>query len=217
MRFSAMSTGALALSLSLGLLGASSALADTVTVDISGTVAFNGIGSGPLAGVTIGEDVTVSFQVDSNDFTEGVPGDTRGYVIDASSFSLGFSGGVSVGLIDPFPGGQTPYFSLVEGFPVSDGFFVSTSPVSPGGVPLSATPYNFNFDVGYVGETLATLDILDALGEYDFTGLTRFAFNVWQVFPDNVRMDFEFSHLRLEGGPTPVIEASWGRVKERYR
>ncbi len=49
---------------------------------------FNAIPTAPLGNVTAGEEVAVSFQVDSNNFVEGVPGDTRGYEIDQPSFSL---------------------------------------------------------------------------------------------------------------------------------
>ena len=96
---------------------------------------------------------------------------------------------------------MTPYFTLVEGFPVSDGFFVSTSPISPGGVPLSHMPYQFNLDLGYVGATLATLDITDAYGDYAFGGLTRFSMDIWQSSPDNVRMAMDFSQLSIVPAP----------------
>jgi hypothetical protein len=203
--------------LALTLLAfAAGAEASPVSVSVTGIVSFNGVPESPLGDVGSGEQVTMSFTVDSDDFTDGIPGDTRGYVIDETSFSLGFSGGVEVGVQNPFPAGTTPYFTLVDGFPVSDGFFVSTSNVSPGGVPLSHEPYNVNLDLGYVGETLSSLDILDAVGVYDFDGLTRFSFTLWRVFPDNVQAEFEFSQLVIEAGPTPVLESSWGRVKSLF-
>lgn len=178
------------------------AQAETVEVHVScDPVVFNGIGSPPLGDVNTGELVELSFSVDSNNFIDGVPGDVRSYEIDQSSLSLKFSGGVEVGLLDPFPAGQTPYFSLVDGFPVSDGFFVSTSTVSPGGVPLEQDPYNLNLDLGYDGATLSSLNILDALGTYDFDGLTRFGFNLWSIFPDNVNMDIEFVQMTIVPEP----------------
>ena len=191
--------------------------ASPVDVSATGTVVFNGITTPPLNAVTAGQTAIVSFTVDSNNFVDGVPGDTRGYVIDQASFSLSFSGGASVGLLSPFPAGQTPYFTLVEGFPLSDGFFISTSPVSPGGVPLSQTPLQFNLDLGYVGSTLLTLDILDAKGTYGFTGLTRFGFNLWQSFPDNVRMEINFINLTIANGPVSIDSPSWSGVKALYR
>lgn len=177
---------------------AGSALGGTdVDVVITGEVAFNGIGAPPLSGVNPGDSVTISFTVNSADFEDGVPGDTRGYVIDQSSFVLEFESKVVQGLLDPFPGGQTPYFTIVEGFPVSDGFFVSTSPFSPGGVPLEQEPYQANFSVSYTGATLDSLDILDVLGTYDFTGLTVFGLNLWAVSPDNVVLDMNFEQLTI--------------------
>jgi hypothetical protein len=176
-----------------------------VTVTAQGTVVFNGITTAPLNAVAAGHTAVMSFQVDSNVFVEGVPGDTRGYEIIQPSFSLAFSTPVSVGLLNPFPAGQTPYFTLVDGFPVSDGFFVSTSPTSPGGVPISQTPLQVNLDLGYVGTTLGSLDILDAVGTYGFTGLTRFSFTLWQSFPDNVRMEIEYSQLTIVPAPGAMV------------
>jgi hypothetical protein len=149
----------------------------TVDVTITGQVVFNAIGDPPLGDVNSGNVVVMTFTVDSDNFTDGVPGDTRGYEIDQSSFSLIFDTPLTLGLQDPFPAGQTPYFTLVEGFPVSDGFFVSTSPFSPGGVPLEQQPFQANLSLGYEGDTLDSLDILDALGAYGFDGLTSFGFN----------------------------------------
>lgn len=198
------------------LIATAGAQAVIVNVEATGQVIFNGIGDPPLSDVGSGEQMVMSFQVDSDVFDEGTPGDTRGYVIDAASFSLSFSGGVEIGLADPFPPGETPYFTLVEGFPLSDGFFVSTSPNSPGGVPLAQDPFNLDFDLGYVGETLASLDILDAVGTYGFDGLTRFAFGVWAVFPDNVVLGLDFESLTIDT-TVPVEAATWSDVKTMFR
>jgi len=196
------------------LLVAFTARAGQVAVSATGIVVFNGIGAAPLSGVVSGETATMSFTVDSAKFVDGIPGDTRGYPIDEASFALSFSGGVSVGLLNPFPG--TPYFTLVEGFPVSDGFFVSSSPSSPGGVALEQTPVQANLDLGYVGTTLSSLDIEDAKGTYGFDGLTRFAFNCWQIFPDNVVLDIDFQSLTIEN-TVSVDETSFGSVKSSYK
>jgi hypothetical protein len=90
---------------------------------------------------------------------------------------------------------------VVDGFPVSDGFFVSTSPISPGGVPLERSPFNAHFRLGYDGSTLSSLDIVDAIGSYDFTGLTVFGFNLWAVSPDNVAMEIDFAQMTIEAAP----------------
>ncbi|MGE0479666.1 MAG: PEP-CTERM sorting domain-containing protein [Phycisphaerae bacterium] len=176
-----------------------------ITVTAEGAVVSNAVTTAPLDAVGSGDSATLTFQVDSNVFLNGVPGDTRGYEIIQPSFSLAFDAPpVSVGLLSPFPAGQTPYFTLVEGFPVSDGFFVSTTPFSPGGVPISQSPLQMDLDLGYVGSTLGSLDILDALGTYDFTGLTRFSFTLWQVSPDNVRLEIDFSRLTIIPEPGTI-------------
>ncbi|MHC5007657.1 MAG: hypothetical protein ACYTGF_09905, partial [Planctomycetota bacterium] len=106
-----------------------------VDVTVTGIVEFNGIGDPPLSGVMPGDAVSLTFLVDSDNFVDGIPGDTRGYVIDQTSFLLSFADGiVTQGLMNPFPAGETPYFTLADGIPVSDRFWVSTSTNSPGGV-----------------------------------------------------------------------------------
>jgi hypothetical protein len=106
---------------------------------------------------------------------------TRGYEIDQASFDLTL-GAVSVGLEDPFPGGQTPYFVVRNDDPAVDGFFLSTNLDLPFGVPLDEAgqlgQFVSQFSVTYVGETLDSLDIVDAAGTYDFDGLTVFNFTV---------------------------------------
>lgn len=187
-----------------------------VQVTATGSVVFNGIATPPLNAVGAGQQATMSFLVDSDVFTDGIPGDTRGYEIDHGSFSLAFSGGVEVGLLTPFPGGQVPYFTIVDGFPVSDGFFVATSNVSPGGVPLSQTPLQATLDLGYQGSTLGSLDILAAQGVYGFGGLTRFSFGIWQIFPDNIVMEIDFEELEI-ALPVSVDGSTWGGIKALYR
>lgn len=203
-----MKTSIAALSATLLLAGA--AHAEVVTVNVFGSVVFNGVTAPPLGPVGSGDAVVISFQVDSNVFVDGIPGDLRSYEIIQPSFSLAFDTPVSVGLLNPFPAGEAPYFTLVDGFPVSDGFFVSSLPTSPGGVPISQTPLQASLELGYVGSTLASLDILDAIGTYDFDGLTRFGFTLWQAFPDNVRMEIEFE--RMEIVPAPGAGAMLGAL-----
>ena len=186
---------------------AGSAQAALVDVEVTGTVFFNGINEAPLSGVSFGDSVVVAFQVDSEHFVDGVPGDTRGYLIDGPSFTVTFGGDLGMGLIDPFPAGETPYFGVVDGFPVSDGFFISTSTTSPGGVPLEQDPFNLGFNVGYEGDTLSSLDILDAVGTYGFDGLTNYGFSLWSVFPENQAMgiDFESMTISVPGPGTLVL------------
>jgi hypothetical protein len=199
----------------LAVLLAATAQAEVVLVTAEGQVTFNVINQPPMNSVTVGQGIVMSFTVDSNVFAEGVPGDTRGYEINQGSFSIAFSSGLQIGLLNPFPAGETPYFGVVDGYPVSDGFFVSTSPLSSGGVPISQTPLQFDLDLGYEGTTISSLDILAAQGTYGFGGLTRFNFSFWQVFPDNVRLDCDFSSLTI----TAIVstqETTWGSVKALF-
>jgi len=176
-----------------------------VQVTVTGQVFFNGIGAPPLSGVSAGETAVMSFQVDSNNFIDSIPGDIRAYEINQSSFLLEFSGGVSQALLNPYP--TTPYFGIIDGFPVSDGFFVSSSANSPGGVSLAQTPFQANVSLGYAGGTLSSVDILDALGTYDFTGLTSFSYDLWTVFPDNVVLGIDFQEMTIALVPAPTTLA----------
>ncbi len=195
----------------LTMLVAFTAQAAPVTINAIGTVAWNGIQDEPLSTVTVGEMVFMTIQVDSDVFTDAVPGDVRAY--DVMFFDVSFSSGLGLGLL---AGAPDTYFALIDGYPASDGFFVSSLPSSPGGVPLEQEPFNFNLDLGYEGETLENLSILDALGTYDFTGMTRFGFNLWSGGPDNLAMDIEFQQLIITS-PLPTEESSWSGVKAMYR
>lgn len=203
----------------LGLVGlacvAGAAHADIVTITATGQVFFNGINTGPLGTVNGGETATMTFTVDSNNFVEDIPGDVRAYAIDHASFSLSFSGGASVGLS---ANSTNPNLGVIDGFPVSDGFFVSEHTTSPGGVQLSQEPYNLDLSLGYVGETLDSLDILDALGTYEFDGLTRYSMNIWSVFPDNVAMGMDFSQMTITPAPaSAALLGMGGLVATRRR
>lgn len=72
-------------------------------------------------------------------------------------------------------------------------------------VPLTQAPYQGHFRVGYTGGTLGSLDILDALGTYDFTGLTVFGYNLWTGSPDNVVLDIEFTHMTITPAPATLL------------
>lgn len=195
----------------LAAAGTAMASGTPVQVTATGTVYFNGIGDTALSGVGNGETATMTAWVDAAFYSEDIPGDVRAY--NLSSFALDFSGGTSVGL-----GAGDAYFAMVDGFPVSDGFFVSSGTTSPGGVALDAGDYQFNLDIGYVGTTLGSLDITDAYGTYDFDGLTRFSMNVWRLFPDNVQMGIEFSSLTIVPAPAGVAAfAGLGLVSTRRR
>jgi hypothetical protein len=167
--------------------------ADVVEVTVDGTVGFNQIGAPPLGDANSGDPVQITFQVNSNNFMNSPNFPTRGYVIDQTSFTMTL-GAVTVGLENPFPAGMTPYFVLRDNDPAVDGFFVATSVDFPTGVPLDQTgifgQFLNNYSVGYDGATLTSLDILDALGTYDFTGLQVFGWAINDGPFDAMGIDF---------------------------
>lgn len=154
-----------------------------VQVEITGFVEFNQISGPPLGNVSNGADATISFMLDSDLFTNGTMFPTRGYTIEHASFELAIDA-ESLGLQTPFPVGQRPYFVLRDNDPAVDGFFLDMHPDAgfPTGLPLEQTgifgQFLCNFYVTYGGTTLSSLDILDAVGTYDFTGLTVFNFTI---------------------------------------
>lgn len=158
-------------------LVATSVHAAIVQVQITGTVEWNQFNNPPMNSIQSGDAATLTFLLDSSVFNDSPNFPTRGYVIDQSSFNLTL-GSVTLGLQDPFPGGETPYFVIRNNDPAVDGFFLATNTDWPTGVSTDQTGIfgNLvsNFSVGYDGDTLNSLDILDAVGTYDFTGITSF-------------------------------------------
>jgi hypothetical protein len=173
--------------------------ADVVEVTVDGTVDFNQIGASPLGDANAGDPVTITFQVDSDNFVNSPTFPTRGYVIDQMSFNMTL-GAVTIGLENPFPAGTTPYFVLRDNDPAVDGFFVATSVDFPIGVPLDQAgifgQFTSNYSVGYDGGTLSSLDILGALGTYDFTGLQVFGWSI-DDGPFNA-MGINFQQMTIE-------------------
>ena len=190
---------ALLMALPLALAGPADA-GTRVQVTVVGTVGFNQISGAPLQGVQSGDQAVLRFQVDSDVFVDSPNFPTRGYVIDPTSFSLRFDGSIVVGLQNPFPPGQTPYFVLRDNDPAVDGFFVATSFDFPVGVPISQTglfgQFVNNTSVTYDGTTLGSLDVLEAVGMYDFTGLQVFGWAI-EDGPFSA-MDITFQGLRIE-------------------
>ncbi|MFN0058061.1 MAG: hypothetical protein ACKVX7_06355 [Planctomycetota bacterium] len=163
------------------LLFAAPANAAEVLVTATGEVEFDGIPSGPLGAVSAGESVTLSFRLDTDIFMDSGTFNTRGYPLVAGSFELAFSS-ASIGLQSPFPTGQMPFFVIRNNDPGVDGFFVATSIDYPNGVPIAQAgvfeQFRNNFYVTYGGTTLDSLAVEDALGSYDFTGLTVFNWTI---------------------------------------
>jgi hypothetical protein len=159
------------------------AQAEVVYVEATGFVEYNQVNFGIFADVNSGDPVTLYFEVDSDVFLNSSYYPTRGYAIDLASYSLTM-GSVSVGLQDPYPAGHTPYFVLRDNDPAVDGFFMADNNVDWPWPPVPLNEWGrldiFRniYEVGYTGDTLSSLDIIDAEGFYDYTGLTRYYFVV---------------------------------------
>jgi hypothetical protein len=157
------------------------ASAALVQVTVTGTVEWNQINPPPLGDANVGDDVSMTFLVDSGTFVNSPSFPTRGYEINQSSFTLTL-GSATVGLQNPFPAGQRPYFVIRNNDPGVDGFIVSRNIEDIVVVPLSQTgvfgQFAQAFYVTYGPALLSSLDIVDAEGTYDFTGLTVFTWTI---------------------------------------
>ena len=165
------------------VLGLSSIVhADIFEIVITGEVEFNQINpaNSILGDVNSGDIVEIFFEVDSDNFVDSMTFPTRGYEIIQDSFSMTM-GAVTVGLQNPFPGTEAPFFVLRNDDPAVDGFLLASSPdvAFPNGVPLDEAGAFGNFravyGTTYGGDTLSSLNIADAVGFYDFTGLSVFS------------------------------------------
>ena len=157
--------------------------ADVVQVTINGQIEFNQINSPPLSNGNSGDAATLTFLLESDNFLDSMSFPTRGYVIDEDSFSLSW-GSETIAIQSPYPAGQTPYFVLRNNDPAVDGFFLSNNNVDfpIAGIPLEQTgffeQFANRFNVTYENDPLDSLDILDAQGSYDFTGLSVFGWAI---------------------------------------
>jgi len=196
----------------LALLCGTAQAGSVVRVTVVGEVDFNQIQAPPLGNVGAGETAILSFNVDPAVFQNSPNFPTRGYPIEPGSFILRFDAS-AVGLQSPFPLGETPYFVLRDNDPAVDGFFVATNLDFAIGVPLAQTgvfgQFVNNYSVTYGGDTLSSLDILGAFGQYDFTGLSVFG---WAVEDGGFQpLGIVFSQMTIGfpgGGSSP------GRVPE---
>jgi hypothetical protein len=188
------------------VLAASPALAETVEVEITGSVEYNQVTFGPLADVNPGDPAVWSFLLDSDVFVDSPTYPTRAYEINQPSFSLTL-GSVELGLQDPFPG--TPYFVLRDNDPAVDGFFFSTGADWPADLPLDEPgalgQFAAHFELGYTGDTLASLDILDAMGSYDYTGIQSFYTVVMDGWAEPIGLIFEQMTIVPEPGTLSLL------------
>ncbi|MHC5114176.1 MAG: hypothetical protein ACYTGP_07085 [Planctomycetota bacterium] len=204
---------ALVATLSVAGLVSSPAVAETVEITVTGTVEYNSFFAGEFAPVDPGDPVVLTMTVDSDVFENNPSFPTRGYPIDHASYTLTM-GPVTVGLQDPFPGGQTPYFVIRNDDPAVDGFFISTNLSADIGVPTDV-PGGFggnnfvsNWKTTYGGDLLKTLDILDAVGTYDFTGLTVFNWAIEDGGQSPLGMIFDEWSISVAGCPPADLDGS---------
>lgn len=184
-----------------------------VRVTIHGEVEFNGVSAGPLGTLNSGDAATMSFLLDSDVFVNSGSFPTRGYEIDQSSFGIEFPL-FTMPLKSPYPAGLTPYFVLRDNDPAVDGFLVSTSVDDPNGVTLQqeggiAPNFVQDFYVTYGGTDLSSLDLLDALGTYDFTGLTVFNWTIDDGPFQPIGLLFESMTIEIEA---PWVDLGGGTV-----
>lgn len=200
------------IAIALVAAAAATASADTVLVEIHGDVWGNQINAAPLGDVNPGETGTISFNLDTNNFANGTfP--TRGYAIDLNSFSFTFSGGTSVGINPAFAG--PAYFVVRDNDPVADGFFLSQGLDFPSDIPLAQTgvfgDFGARFNVSYTGDTLNSLNVADAAGTYDFTGLTVFGMGINDgPFEDVLGMDFSSMTITVIPAPSALAMLGFG-------
>ncbi|MDF1808997.1 MAG: hypothetical protein P1U42_04810 [Phycisphaerales bacterium] len=183
-----------------------SANATIVQIDIVGSVDFGGVNIGQWASAGAGDSVVMSFQVDSNNFVDSGVFPVRGYEVIQSSFSLSIDGNTA-GLAGAQPFGS-PYFVLRNDDPAVDGFFLGQNIDGfPSGIATDesaqiADTFDALFQATYEGTRLDSLDILDAVGTYDFTGLSVFN---WGLEDGPVQpMGFIFDHWSITAVPTPA-------------
>lgn len=185
---------------------AAPAMADPVEVEMVGSVDFGGVNVGQWANAGSGDPVVMKFQVDSTNFVDSAMFPVRGYEIIPSSFSLSIDGNTA-GMAAAQPFGA-PYFVLRDNDPVADGFFLGKNIDGfPNGVATDeaaqiSDTFDALFSVGYEGTRLSSLDILDAVGTYDFAGLSSFN---WGLQDGSFQpMGFIFDQWTIEVVPAPA-------------
>ncbi len=192
----------------LGITGVASA--DIIQIDIVGQVDFGGVNVGQWADVNPGDSAVMSFQVDSNNFVDSTNFPTRGYEIIQESFVLTLDG-ISGGMANPYPNGATPYFIIRDNDPAVDGFFLAEHPDQfPIGVATDEAAqigdtFRALFQATYGGDRLDSLDILGAVGTYDFNGISSFN---WGLEDGPFQpMGFIFDNFTISVVPAPSSAA----------
>jgi len=201
---------------------ASVAVAEIVSVEMVGEVEYSQVNQGIFADVNSGDAFYASFTLDS-DVWEPSPGGygVRGYPIDVASFDLTIGSVGPVHLVNPQPNGETTYFNLRNADPVADGFFIANQLDWDYNLPKLDVPggiddyFTLIWSIGYTEETFSSLDILDAVGSYDFAGLTSFYCAIKDAFADPIGL---IPTVTVISAPSVAIEdVSFGSVKALFR
>lgn len=187
---------------------------ELVRVSVQGPVAFNVIqgAMGGSAGTPAGTPVTMSFNVDSNVFTNSAQFPTRGYPIILSSFDMKV-GNVSVPIVNPQPNAPA-YFVLRNNDPAVDGFFISAPSVDlpfplAVTVPGLAPQHELDFRVSYSnGNQINSLNILDAFGTYDLTSIGSFYWAIGRF--GNAGAEYNYEKITIGPVPEPSVAALTG-------
>ncbi len=196
--------------LASGLLIASGAQADIVRVEILGSVDFNVIG-GDHAGIPSGAPVMMAFDLDSDDFVDSGSFPTRGYSIILSSFVMTV-GGAGITMDDPQPFGPA-YFVLRDNDPAVDGFLISRNVDFPQPVGVHVNGLTQAHELDFLATygnttTLSSLNILDAVGSYDFTGISVFGWGVGRF--GNHGAEYIYESMTITRVPAPASLALLG-------
>ena len=163
--------------------------ADIVRVTVTGVVENNAFTTGTFAGIAPGAPVTMTVDLDSNDYLDSpnLPGVTRGYRFNPNTFSLTI--GAVTTTLRTTPSTPPAYFVLRNNDPRVDGFFISQGTDIDTQIPLDMTPANYG--IAFLrtfnsipptppdpDPTLNSVDILDAVGSWAFDNLSNYNFNI---------------------------------------
>ena len=153
------------------------AQADVFQVTMTSTVGGVANSTGIQAFMPLGSAVTMSFQVDSGNFSNNPFYPTRGYVIDPASFSLkAGSVNVEVAMSSPM------YFVLRDNDPGVDGFYFGSNTSIDGDfkatVPGMSQQFNFNYHETWNKTLLSSLNIADAPSSISLNNLSVYQFDL---------------------------------------
>jgi hypothetical protein len=197
------------------------ATAEIVTIECIGSVEYNQINVGVFADVNPGDPVHAVFTIDSDDFIDSATYGVRSYPIDLASYQLQIGAAGPVPLVNPQPDGATSYFVLRNDDPAADGFFLSNDPewpyINPSlDEPGQIDPYmGFHWEVGYNGDVLSSLDVLDAVGSYTYDGLTSFYTAIQDSWADAMGLEYAEIIISIDVSPTETL--TWGSIKKDFR